>query len=72
MIVEYDWSLPVAKAEIFTKSRHKLLRGFIQEFNKNVYTHIEDQLIIQDDVKITVDETYKSFVKEILNARDTA
>lgn len=72
MLVENDWNLPVAKAEAFTKSRHKLLRGFIQDLNKSVYIRIEDQLIIQDDVKITVDEAYKSFVKEILNARDTA
>lgn len=72
MIVESGWSLPLSQAETFTKSRHKLLRGFIQELNKNVYTRIEDQLITQDDDKITVDATYKSFVKEILNARDTA
>lgn len=72
MLAESGWNLPVSQAETFAKSRHKLLRGFIQELNKSVYTSIEDQLIIQDDVKITVDETYKSFIKETLNARDTA
>ncbi len=72
ILAESGWSLPISQAEKFAKSHHKLLRGFIQELNKSVYTRIEDQLIIQDDVKITVDETYKSFIKEALNARDTA
>ncbi|CAN5683136.1 hypothetical protein BH23PAT2_BH23PAT2_07130 [soil metagenome] len=72
MIVDTDWSLPISQAEVFARSRNKLLRGFVQELNKSVYEHIEDQLITQDDDKITVDETYKSFVKETLNARDTA
>ena len=72
LLAESGWDLPVSQAKTFAKSRHKLLRGFIQELNKSVYTSIEDQLIIQDDVKITVDETYKSFIKETLNARDTA
>jgi hypothetical protein len=72
MIIESSWSLPLSQAETFTKARHQLLRGFIQALNKDVYAHIEDQLITQDDDKITVDATYKSFVKEILNARDTA
>lgn len=72
MIVGSGWNLPIAQAEEFTKFRHKLLRGFINDINKTAYVRIEDQLITQDDDKITVDATHKSFVKEILNARDTA
>lgn len=67
-----DWSLSVAQAEVFAKSKHKLLRGFIQELNKRVYEHIEDQLLIQTDDKITVDNIYRDFVKETLDGRPTA
>lgn len=72
IIVDNDWDLPVDQAEAFVKSKHKLVRGFVQDLNKSVYEHIEDQLLVQSDDKITVDEAYKNFVKEILNGRNTA
>ena len=66
MVINSGYSLGVAEAESFAKSKHKLLGGLVQGINQQYYEVLEDQLLCTVNDKITIEEIYREQVKEIL------
>ena len=71
-VVEAKFEFDVSRAELFARSRHKLLGSLVQSINKQYYDMLEDQLLCTVNDKITVEEIYHKQVKETLGDHNSA
>jgi TM2 domain-containing membrane protein YozV len=65
-IIQTSDGFDTVQATKYARSHKKMLNGYIQSLNKTLYEKFEDQVIIQQDGKITIEEEYKKAVEELL------
>lgn len=65
-IVDSGNNFDISEAGQFAKDQKKMLNGYIQVINKQLFNLFDDQVIIQQDGKIKLDEHYVNSVKELL------
>lgn len=65
-VTQYPDGLAAADATKFAQDQKKMLNGYIQSINKELYPRFEDQIIIQRDGKLIVEKEYLIAVKELI------